>query len=90
MCAIFIDGEKVTWQQAVQIKEYGIITFQSAPDGAEVYLQNNLIGTTPVSQLKLEKGTYAVTVKMSGYQDWTRQIMVIENSTVTIRAVLEE
>ena len=58
--------------------------------GRNFSLDNNLIGNTPLSQLKLEEGTYTVITKMPGYKDWTRQVRVIANSTITFEAKLEK
>ena len=87
---IVIGGQTVTGEAAVKIKEYGVVNFQSNPDGAEIYIENNLVGNAPISQLKFEKGSYNITAKIRGYKDWKRQILVIENSTITIKAELEK
>lgn len=87
---IVIGGQTVTGEAAVKIKEYGLVNFQSVPDGAEIYIENNLIGNAPISQLRFEKGTFNITAKMKGHKDWKRQIMIIENSTITIKAELEK
>lgn len=35
---IVIAGDKATGQSGIQIREYGVVTFHSVPDGAEIYL----------------------------------------------------
>lgn len=87
---VITGGQTVSGQEAVQIKEYGTISFQSTPSGAEVYVENNLIGNTPLSNLKFQAGSYNITVKLPGYKSWVRQIMVMNNGQQSITAALEK
>jgi len=86
---IVIGGRTVSGDAAINIKEYGFVVFQSEPRGAEVYVEDNLIGNTPTTKLKFQNGTYNVRVAKEGYTEWERQIMIIEGSTITISAELK-
>ena len=87
---IVIGGQKVTGENAVEIREYGFVSFQSTPTGAEVYEGNLLIGTTPISKLRFQSGTHNITMKLKRYKAWVRQILVISNSEINIKADLEQ
>jgi hypothetical protein len=60
----------------------------SAPlSGTEIYLNNELVRTTSIFQKSifvqnLKPGTYSVSVKKSGYQEWSKTLMVFPE-TVT-------
>ena len=87
---IIIGGQKVTGEQTVEIREYGTVIFHSVPDGAEIYIDGNLIGNTPTQGLIFQAGSYQVELKKSGYNSWSRKIMVISNSTMTFKVELEQ
>ena len=48
------------------------VAIRSTPDGAEIYLDGQLIGSTP-SSLELPAGTHDLSVRLSGYQDWNSE-----------------
>lgn len=50
------------------------ITFESSPSGAKVFLDGNLVGTTPFT-MKLKKNKYkSFRVELDGYQTIKRQM----------------
>lgn len=59
----------------------------SIPDGAEISLDGDFIGSTP-STIAVPSGDHAITIKKSGYKDWERRIK-ISNGEVRISAELE-
>jgi hypothetical protein len=87
---VITGGQTASGQQAVEIKEYGTVSFQSAPTGAEVYEGVYFLGNTPISKLKFQAGPHNITISMPGYKPWVRQLMVITNSDVNIKAELEK
>ncbi len=46
----------------------------SNPDGAEIYVDENLFGNTPAT-LKLAGGRHTLRVALAGYRQWTRQVV---------------
>jgi hypothetical protein len=68
----------------------GTVTIESAPDTAEVYFDSRLLATTPASRLHLPVGSHTITLKKPGYLDWVRDITVLEDSDVTLKATLEK
>lgn len=87
---IIIGGKTVTGDEAVKVVNYGMVKFDSTPQGAEVLIEGNLIGYTPTSYLKFQVGTYDVEIIKTGYQPWKRKIMVIQDSSILINPKLEE
>lgn len=87
---IVIGGKTVTGDDAIEIVNYGMVMFDSTPQGAEVLIEGNLIGYTPTSHLKFEVGTYNVEIVKTGYQSWERKIMVIQDSSIVISPELEK
>ena len=65
------------------------VAIRSAPDGAEIYLDGQMIGSTP-STLELPAGTHDLSVRLPGYQDWTRSMRVLSGSEINLDAKLEK
>ena len=85
---VVIAGQQPTGAGAVEIKEFGLVVFESVPSGAEIYVDNNLVGSTPTAALRIQAGQHTISMKKAGYQDWTRQMMALANSTITIKGEL--
>src|SRR5437868_6720180 len=58
--------------QASDLRETLVMT--SEPDGAEVYVDENLFGNTPAT-LKLTAGRHTLRVTLPGYRQWTLQVI---------------
>jgi PEGA domain-containing protein len=69
--------------------EKGTIKLTSSPDGAEVYVDEDLVGNAPVT-LRLSSGKHTVKVSQAGYKPWTRQIAVHGGSETNLKASLEK
>lgn len=67
----------------------GAVNVSSNPAGADVLVDGDFVGNAPAA-LKLSPGKHAVTVKMSGYKDWTKDITVQSGSDVQLTANLEK
>lgn len=65
------------------------VSVASEPDGAEIYVDSSFVGSTPAS-LELPAGTYKVSVRLSSYKDWERELKVLGGSEITLRARLEK
>ena len=66
----------------------GTVTFASIPDGADIYMDGEFMGNSPAT-LKVKFGKHAITAKMSGYQNWSREITV-SGGAVNLNAKLTE
>jgi PEGA domain-containing protein len=67
----------------------GTVNVSSNPTGADVLLDGDFVGNTPVT-LKIVEGKHTITVKMSGEKDWSRDITVEPGSEVQLAVTLEK
>lgn len=65
------------------------VTLRSDPEGADVYLDGSFVSSTPAT-LELPAGTYKVSVRLPGYQEWQRDLRVLAGSEITLNARLEK
>jgi S1-C subfamily serine protease len=66
----------------------GLTIITSEPDGAEIFLDDRFVGTTPAS-LRIPEGNYHLVLKSNNRSDWSRSIKILKDSTVTVKATLE-
>ena len=66
----------------------GAINLSSDPTGADISVDGDFVGNSPAS-LKLAPGKHTITVKMSGYKDWSREV-TLEAGEVQLNASLEK
>lgn len=66
----------------------GVTEITSDPDGAEIFLDDKFIGTTPVT-LRLTDGTHTLILRSPHHVDWQRSITVLKDSAVTVKATLD-
>jgi len=67
----------------------GTVNVLSNPDGADVFADGQFVGNSPAT-LKLSPGKHTVTVKLSGYKEWTREISTEAGSEAHLTAALEK
>jgi hypothetical protein len=67
----------------------GTVNVSSNPAGADVFADGDFVGNSP-AVLKLVPGKHSVTLKSSGYSDWTKEITVQSGSEVQLTANLEK
>jgi hypothetical protein len=65
------------------------VVVHSDPPGAEIYLDEQLTGSTP-STLDVPPGNHQVSVRFFGYQDWNRNLRVLSGSEINLEAKLEK
>ncbi|MDX2436045.1 MAG: PEGA domain-containing protein [Acidobacteriota bacterium] len=68
--------------------QFAMVQFNSVKDPAEVYVDSQFRGSTPVS-LQLTAGTHSVEIKLAGYQPWLRELMVVAGDDTRVTAVLQ-
>ena len=66
----------------------GTVIISSAPDGAEIFVDEKFHGNTPAT-LRLPTGSHAIVLKFPGRADWKRTLEVLKSSKVTLRATLD-
>ena len=65
------------------------VTVQSDPAGAEIYLDDQFVGSTP-SILVVAPGKHAFRLHAAGRADWSRQLNVLSGSDLTLAATLDK
>lgn len=66
---------------------FGVTLITSEPDGAEIFLDDQFVGTTPAT-LNIPEGPHHLVVKSTRHSDWNRSINILKDSTVTVKAVM--
>lgn len=59
-----------------QVIQNGLVYVDSAPDRADIYIDNKLQNSKTNSRLILAEGDYNLAIKRDGYRDWNRRITV--------------
>ena len=65
----------------------GLMVVKSDPDGAQIFINGELEGATN-SNLSLSSGTYDVSVRKEGFQNWEKRLTVEKEVVTQIEAVL--
>ncbi len=83
-------GEKKRLRVELVPEPYGDLLIKSIPSGAEVYLEGDKKGSTPLTLERVEKGSKGVKAIKQGYEDWTGMVMVKAGRAVEIIAELKK
>jgi Domain of unknown function (DUF4410)/PEGA domain len=67
----------------------GLLQIDASSEHAEVSVDGGFVGTTPL-EIKLEAGSHRVVVRKRGFEEWTRDVQVIDGGKQTIWADLQE
>jgi hypothetical protein len=66
----------------------GELSVSSTPSGANVFVDNNFVGITPLTLKEIPAGSHLVMVRLAGYQDYETTTSVNAGATSTIAAGL--
>jgi tetratricopeptide (TPR) repeat protein len=72
----------------LKLAERGTLDIRSTPEGADVYLDNELRGKTPLRLEYLEPRAYTVRLLKQNFIDWQQTVAVRANETTTVQAPL--
>jgi hypothetical protein len=67
----------------------GSLRVESEPTGAQVFLNQELIGITPLLLSKVRARSYAIRIDLEGYSRWSRGIQVPSDHQTLVSAHLE-
>ncbi|MEO5742464.1 MAG: PEGA domain-containing protein, partial [Vicinamibacterales bacterium] len=67
----------------------GGLNVQSRPAGARVFVNNQLVGSTPIAIPGLPAGPATVRIELDGYQPWTTTVRVSAGDLMRVAASLE-
>jgi hypothetical protein len=65
------------------------MVLSSVPEGAEILLDDVLVGMTP-SRLTIAAGPHRVVFRKEGFKDYQRQFIVLKESDLTVSAEMEK
>jgi hypothetical protein len=65
------------------------VIFQSVPDGAEIYLNDKLIGMTP-TRLSLSAGAYKIKFHKTGYKEFQKEFVLFPHSDITVATEMDK
>lgn len=68
----------------------GSVFFDTDPDGATIWVDNNQIGTSDLTYFSGKTGTLNVFIQRKGYEDYTGTVTVIEGRKVEFFAKLTQ
>ena len=66
----------------------GVLTITSSPSDASVKLDNDYLGTTPITIRQQRPGTYTITFSAEGYETRSKTVTVTAGETTTCSATL--
>jgi serine/threonine-protein kinase len=67
----------------------GTLTVLSRPDGARVFLDDQLVGTTPLTLPQVGAGQHAVRLEREGYRSWSSSIRMAGGQRQRVAASLD-
>jgi PEGA domain len=67
----------------------GVIEVLSHPQGAQVLLDGNVVGRTPMAIADVPAGTHEVRLEISGFHPWVTSVRVSDGSPARVGASLE-
>lgn len=88
---LYTSGYRISKQKntpVVDLKQTGMISAKSIPEGASVYLNNVLTTATNDTISGLTPGKYNLRIVKKGFTEWTKEIEVFPELVTDITAVL--
>lgn len=73
-------------QQTPVIPKDGRLMITSDPVGAQCYINNNLVGNTPID-LNFPPGTYELRLEMNGFKNFDQKVLLLESRSVQINHI---
>jgi hypothetical protein len=70
-------------------EESGVFRIESTPPGADIYVDGEFVGTTPVVEHRMRSGKHEIELRRKGFSSWSRQLNVSAGARGTVAAELE-
>jgi serine/threonine protein kinase len=74
---------------ATRKSTFGSLHVASRPSGAQVFVDDNLIGTTPLLLSNVAPGSRRLRIELSGYRIWTSAVQITPSERFRVSASLE-
>jgi hypothetical protein len=68
----------------------GSLQVASRPSGAQVFVDDSLIGTTPLLLSNVGAGVKRLRIELSGYKTWTTSVQIEPSARFRVSATLEQ
>jgi PEGA domain-containing protein len=68
----------------------GSLSVDSHPAGAQVYIDGQLVGKTPVSLPQIQAGTHVIRLELDAYRGWSSSVRVVRGGRTRVTGSLEE
>jgi hypothetical protein len=68
----------------------GQLNVQSRPSGARVFVNDRLVGSTPLAAPGIAAGSATVRIELEGYRPWITTVRIAGGEQVRVAASLEE
>jgi len=85
-----VNPGETTTLSATLTPKFGYLTVYSSPSDAEVYVDGDYVGKTPLEDYKLSTGDHSVVVKKNDYQDYRTTVTIEPGKTTKVEATLSE
>ena len=69
--------------------DFTSIKIKSMPSEAEIYLDNKMIGTSPLIKKKIKPGAHLLEVRKQGFKTWREEIQITPDSEQEFFPILE-
>lgn len=69
------------------VSDKGVVNVVSHPAGCDISVDGSFVGDAP-AVLKLPPGKHTISISRSGYQTWSKELMVLGGSSVSLDATL--
>src|SRR3989338_10685686 len=84
------EENKLVSETTQEIVDTGVIMIESSPKAAQVYVDNELKGESPLTLYNFPVGRHGILVKKEGYEDFKKTISLEVGKTEEVSAVLSE
>jgi len=71
------------------IAKPGSMNIYSEPAGAQIFVDNNFMGTTPMSLKKVAEGEHEIRLVKEKFKEWTQRVIVRSFQPTDVKATLE-
>ena len=71
------------------IAKPGSMNIYSEPQGAQIFVDNNFMGETPMSLNKVAEGEHEIRLSKTNFQEWTQKVFVRSFQPTDVKATLE-
>jgi TolB-like protein len=98
----FIKGGYYNWQGDISvlakmersvkvslIAKPGSMNIYSEPQGAQIFVDNNIMGITPMSLKKVAEGEHEIRLVKENFKEWTRRVVVQSFQPTDVKATLD-